>query len=160
MKISGFLFAGGAVFYGLIAVIYWFVTKEIVGSTALALTGGLAFLIGFYVLFTHRRVGVRPEDDPNAEIEDAEADLRTLLSIPDDYKVLFLQGGATGQFAAIPLNLTAAGDAVDYVVTGSWSKKVRRLETGVFDDMGCRGRHRARSGACTCWPNESAFNLI
>ena len=74
MKISGFLFAGGAVFYGLIAVIYWFVTKEIVGSTALALTGGLAFLIGFYVLFTHRRVGVRPEDDPNAEIEDAEAD--------------------------------------------------------------------------------------
>ena len=93
-------------------------------------------------------------------IEDAEADLRTLLSIPDDYKVLFLQGGATGQFAAIPLNLTAAGDAVDYVVTGSWSKKVRRFETGVFDDMGCRGRHRARSGACTCWPKESAFNLI
>jgi phosphoserine aminotransferase len=56
----------------------------------------------------------------------AEADLRSLLSIPDSYDVLFLQGGASGQFAAIPLNLTASKeDVVDYVVTGSWSKKVR-----------------------------------
>lgn len=62
-------------------------------------------------------------------IEDAEADLRALLSIPDDYRVLFLQGGASAQFAAVPLNLTAAGDKVDYVVTGSWSKKVR-LDVG------------------------------
>lgn len=54
----------------------------------------------------------------------AEADLRALLSIPDSYDVLFLQGGASGQFAAIPLNLTAKKeDVVDYVVTGSWSKK-------------------------------------
>jgi dipeptide/tripeptide permease len=74
VKVSGFLFAGGAVFYGLVAVIYWFITKELVGSTALALTGAMAFLIGFYVLFTSRRVGVRPEDDKNAEIEDAEPD--------------------------------------------------------------------------------------
>lgn len=56
-------------------------------------------------------------------IKKAEADLRTLLSIPDNYKVLFLQGGASTQFAAIPLNLTADGDTVDYIVTGSWSKK-------------------------------------
>lgn len=54
----------------------------------------------------------------------AEADLRSLLSIPDSYDVLFLQGGASGVFAALPLNLTAEGDTVDYVVTGSWSKKV------------------------------------
>ena len=54
----------------------------------------------------------------------AEADLRTLLSIPDNYKVLFLQGGASTQFAAIPLNLTSSDDdVVDYIVTGSWSKK-------------------------------------
>ena len=58
MKIEGFLFAGGAAFYGLLATIYWVITKEIVGSTALALTGGLAFLIGFYVLYTSRKVGV------------------------------------------------------------------------------------------------------
>ena len=53
----------------------------------------------------------------------AEADLRALLAIPDNYKVLFLQGGASTQFAALPLNLTAEGDSVDYLVTGSWSKK-------------------------------------
>ena len=55
--------------------------------------------------------------------QQAEADLRELLAVPDDYAVLFLQGGATGQFAAIPLNLTAPGAVVDYVNTGAWSKK-------------------------------------
>mmetsp|Transcript_3006 Transcript_3006/g.5429 ORF Transcript_3006/g.5429 Transcript_3006/m.5429 type:complete len:415 (-) Transcript_3006:268-1512(-) len=53
----------------------------------------------------------------------AEADLRELMSIPDNYKVLFLQGGASSQFSAIPLNLAGADDVADYVVTGSWSKK-------------------------------------
>ncbi|CAM8989267.1 unnamed protein product [Rhodiola kirilowii] len=56
-------------------------------------------------------------------IQKAESDLRQLLSIPDEYAVLFLQGGATTQFAAIPLNLCKAGDEVDYVVTGSWGDK-------------------------------------
>jgi phosphoserine aminotransferase len=55
--------------------------------------------------------------------EQAEADLRRLLSVPANYKVLFVQGGATTQFAAAPLNLSAAGQTVDYVNTGSWSKK-------------------------------------
>ena len=55
--------------------------------------------------------------------EQAEADLRELLAIPANYKVLFLQGGATTQFAAVPLNLSAAGQAADYVNTGVWSKK-------------------------------------
>jgi phosphoserine aminotransferase len=54
---------------------------------------------------------------------EAEADLRELLAIPGDYKVLFLQGGATGQFSAIPMNLTHADSSVDYINTGSWSKK-------------------------------------
>ncbi len=52
----------------------------------------------------------------------AEADLRTLLDIPADYRVLFLQGGATLQFAQVPLNLLAGGSA-DYIVTGDWSRK-------------------------------------
>ena len=56
-------------------------------------------------------------------IDAAEADLRALLAIPDNYQVLFMQGGASSQFSAIPLNLAAEGDAVDYIVTGSWSKK-------------------------------------
>jgi phosphoserine aminotransferase len=55
--------------------------------------------------------------------QEATADLRELLAVPDNYKVLFLQGGATAQFAAIPLNLADPGSTVDYVNTGSWSKK-------------------------------------
>jgi phosphoserine aminotransferase len=54
---------------------------------------------------------------------EAEADLRELLAIPRNYKVLFLQGGATAQFALIPMNLAAADDTVDYVNTGHWSAK-------------------------------------
>ena len=53
----------------------------------------------------------------------AEADLRELMAIPDDYAVLFLQGGASTQFAAVPLNLAGAGDVADYINTGQWSKK-------------------------------------
>jgi len=55
-------------------------------------------------------------------IEQAEADLRELMGIPEQYKVLFLQGGATQQFAQIPMNLLA-GRSADYILTGSWSKK-------------------------------------
>jgi phosphoserine aminotransferase len=52
----------------------------------------------------------------------AEADLRELLGIPSNYKVLFLQGGASMQFAMIPMNLRPAGASADYIVTGSWSE--------------------------------------
>lgn len=53
----------------------------------------------------------------------AEQDLRDLLAIPENYSVLFPQGGATLQFAMVPLNLSAEGQTVDHVLTGSWSKK-------------------------------------
>ena len=55
-------------------------------------------------------------------IDDAEADLRDLMNIPDNYKVLFLQGGASQQFAMIPMNLMKNGVA-DYIITGQWAKK-------------------------------------
>ena len=55
-------------------------------------------------------------------IKTAEADLRDLMNIPDNYKVLFLQGGASQQFAAIPMNLMKNGVA-DYIITGMWAKK-------------------------------------
>ncbi len=55
-------------------------------------------------------------------IKEAEADLRELMNIPSNYKVLFLQGGASLQFAAIPMNLMKNGVA-DYIVTGEWAKK-------------------------------------
>lgn len=55
-------------------------------------------------------------------IKEAEADLRTLMNIPDNYKVLFLQGGASQQFAAIPMNLMKNKKA-GYIITGQWAKK-------------------------------------
>jgi phosphoserine aminotransferase len=55
--------------------------------------------------------------------QQAEADVRELLAVPSNYKVLFLQGGATGQFAGVPLNLTTPESVLDYVNTGAWSKK-------------------------------------
>jgi len=56
-------------------------------------------------------------------IERAEANLRNLMSIPDNYKVLFLQGGASSQFAMVPLNLFTKSNKADYINTGQWSKK-------------------------------------
>lgn len=55
--------------------------------------------------------------------EEAERDLRALLAVPESHRILFLQGGATQQFAQIPMNLAAPEDSVDYVVTGAWGQK-------------------------------------
>ena len=55
-------------------------------------------------------------------IKEAEQDLRDLMNIPDNYKVLFLQGGASQQFAAVPMNLMK-NKVADYIITGQWAKK-------------------------------------
>lgn len=57
---------------------------------------------------------------------EAEADLRTLMNIPANYKVLFLQGGATGHFSFIPMNLLAGKTRADYILTGDWGKKAAK----------------------------------
>src|SRR5690625_2516491 len=59
----------------------------------------------------------------NDIIEAAEANLRQLMAIPENYHVLFLQGGASQQFAMVPMNLMVNNKKADYVSTGSWSKK-------------------------------------
>src|SRR6187402_2266117 len=53
----------------------------------------------------------------------AEADIRQLADVPSNYRVLFLQGGASLQFTMVPMNLLAQGATADYVVTGAWSAK-------------------------------------
>jgi phosphoserine aminotransferase len=64
-------------------------------------------------------------------IGQAEADLRSLLDLPAEYDVLFLQGGASLQFAMVPANLRSAGASTDYVLTGSWSKAaIKEAEKG------------------------------
>ncbi|MBS1269428.1 MAG: Phosphoserine aminotransferase [Gammaproteobacteria bacterium] len=61
-----------------------------------------------------------------AAAEQAEADLRELLAIPSDYRVLFLAGGAQTQFSMVPLNLLGARESADYVITGQWSDIARK----------------------------------
>ncbi|WP_232549007.1 3-phosphoserine/phosphohydroxythreonine transaminase [Propioniciclava soli] len=58
-----------------------------------------------------------------AAAEATQAALRALMGIPEEYAVLFLQGGAMGEFAAIPMNLTAPGDSIDFLLTGDWGVK-------------------------------------
>src|SRR5205085_2518992 len=59
-------------------------------------------------------------------IQGAEADFRALGGVPDNYKVLFLQGGASLQFSMVPMNLLPAGGSADYLITGDWSKKAAK----------------------------------
>jgi phosphoserine aminotransferase len=66
---------------------------------------------------------------------EAEKDLRELLAIPSSYKVLFLQGGATLQFAQVPMNLLRGKGKADYVVTGEWSKRAAK-EAKAYCDVG------------------------
>jgi hypothetical protein len=72
VKIEGRIFALGSIFFVLVASIYWYVARDPIGTTALALCGGLAFLVGFYVLYTAKRVYPRPEDREDGEIDEAD----------------------------------------------------------------------------------------
>ena len=75
MKVEGWLFVGCAAFFAVMDVIYWHFSKDPTGTTALALSVGLAFLTGFYLLFTGRRLPPRPEDRPEAEIAEGTGEL-------------------------------------------------------------------------------------
>jgi hypothetical protein len=75
MKFEGSLFIGCAVFFGGADIVYWYFSKDPTGTTALALSVGLAFLTGFYLLFTGRRLPERPEDNPDGEIEEGTGEL-------------------------------------------------------------------------------------
>mgnify|MGYP000931262153 FL=1 len=66
-------------------------------------------------------------------LADAEQNLRDIMKIPDNYKVLFMQGGATLQFSAIPLNLGVGSKKADYIITGSWSKKALKEASKYLD---------------------------
>ena len=75
MKVEGWLFAAGFLFFALAGVVYWVLSEEPVGTVALGFTAGLAFLIGYYLLFTARRIDRRPEDMVDAEIADGAGEL-------------------------------------------------------------------------------------
>jgi phosphoserine aminotransferase len=77
----------------------------------------------------------------------SEADLRELLAVPAHYKVLFLQGGATLQFAQVPMNLLRGSPRADYVVSGEWSKKAVK-EAKAYCDVHVAASSEERKFAC------------
>ena len=70
MKTEGYIFVVLAVFFAVVTPVYWYMSYDPTGTTALALSFGLAFLVAFYLLFTARRMTPRPEDRKDGEIED------------------------------------------------------------------------------------------
>lgn len=72
MKLEGYIFGLGFVVFVPMAAVYWYLSSDPVGTTALALSGALAFLIAFYVLYTSKRVYPRPEDRADAEVDEAD----------------------------------------------------------------------------------------
>jgi hypothetical protein len=97
MRVEGWLFLGCAIFFGVADIFYWYLSHEPTGATALALAVGLAFLIGFYVLFTGRRLPQRPEDDPQGDVEQGTGELGFFS--PHSWWPLFV--GLSGALAAI-----------------------------------------------------------
>jgi hypothetical protein len=103
MKVEGWLFLGCGIFFGCTDVVYWYLSKEPTGTTALAIAVAFAVLVGFYVLFTGRRLPLRPEDDPEGEIEQGTGEVGFFS--PHSWWPLFLA------FAAA---VTAAGLAIGW----------------------------------------------
>ncbi|HID80815.1 MAG TPA: 3-phosphoserine/phosphohydroxythreonine transaminase [Chromatiales bacterium] len=88
--------------------------------------------------------------------ETAEQDLRELLSIPDNYKVLFLQGGASAQFAMAPMNLLRGKNKADYINTGAWSKKAI-VEAGRYCEVNVAATSEAEKFSTV--PEQSTWHL-
>lgn len=75
MKANGYLFGFISAFLAVTDVVYWYLSKDPTGTTAIALSSGLGFLIGFYLLFTARRMDARPEDRGDADISEGAGEI-------------------------------------------------------------------------------------
>jgi Cytochrome c oxidase subunit IV len=93
MRVEGLVFSLFALFAGGVDVVYWFLSKDPTGTAALALCAGLGALIGSYLLFTGRRVGMRPQDLPDAEIADGAGELGHFS--PGSYFPFFIAASST-----------------------------------------------------------------
>jgi hypothetical protein len=97
MKVEGGLFLGCAVFFAGADIVYWYFSHDPTGTVALAFAVGLGFLIGFYVLFTGRRLPKQPQDDAQAEIEQGTGEIGFFS--PHSWWPLFL--GSSAALAAL-----------------------------------------------------------
>ena len=106
MKVEGWLFLGCGVFFAGTDVVYWYISKDPTGTTALAFAVGFAVLTGFYVLFTGRRLPKRTEDDPQADI--AEGTGQIGFFSPHSWWPLFLGFAAA---TAVSASRSAGGSS-------------------------------------------------
>ena len=118
MKVEGWLFAAGFFFFAIAAVIYGVLAEEPVGTVALAFTAGLAFLVGYYLLFTARRIDPRPEDSKTAEIVEGAGELG--FYSPHSWWPLAVAGSAAITFLGVAIGwwlfIIGAGAAVLAVI--------------------------------------------
>ena len=99
MKVEGWLFIGAGIFIGGADIVYWYTSYDPTGTTALALSVGLCLLAGFYVMFTGRRLPLRPEDNTEAEVSDGTGEIGFFS--PHSWWPLFL--GMSAATAALGL---------------------------------------------------------
>ena len=120
MKLAGKLFIGGAVFYFLVAGVYWFISNDEVGTVALALTGFLSAMIGFYLVVTARRLPDQPEDLDDAEIWDADVDYG--FYSPYSWAPLMVGASAAITFAGLAFAawIVAAGAVLIVMSSAYW----------------------------------------
>lgn len=92
MKVEGIVFNFFGLFAGACALVYWFWAKDPTGTAALTLTAGLGLLVGGYLIFTGRRIGMRPQDLPDAEVADGTGELGHFT--PGSYYPFFMAASA------------------------------------------------------------------
>ena len=108
MKVEGWLFLGCGVFFIGADVVYWYTSYDPTGTTALALAVGLALLVGFYVLFTGRRLPPRPEDNPEGEIVEGTGEIGFFS--PHSWWPLFLGFSGAVARGRVRLRVVAGAD--------------------------------------------------
>lgn len=103
MKLQGAMFLGVAVFFAVVDVIYWYFSRDPTGTTALALSIGMALLVGYYLTYTHRRVPAEElyEDDKEAEIADGAGEIG--FYSPHSWWPLALAASCAIAFLGIPV---------------------------------------------------------
>jgi O-antigen/teichoic acid export membrane protein len=120
VKLTAKLFLGGAVFYLLVAGVYWIMGHDEAGTTALVLTAGLSAMIGFYLLVTANRLPDQPDDRPNGEIWEADPDYGHFS--PHSWAPLLVGLSAAITFAGLALAawIVAAGAVLVIMSSAYW----------------------------------------
>ncbi len=120
MKLAGKLFVGGAVFYVLVAGVYWIMSHDEVGTVALFLTGMLSAMVGFYLIVTARRLPDQPEDRATGEIWEADPDYG--FYSPHSWAPLLVGVSAVLTFAglAFAVWMVVAGAVLVVLSSGYW----------------------------------------